>query len=212
MTLAKTKLPRREAILAAAKEVFMREGFQSATLDAIAIRAQTTKRTIYDNFKNKEELFKAVVEQSAQMFLDYLGEPDRAALDYQQQLENFAVRFCELSTWHDAVSFQRVILGETERFSEIGPLVYHSIDRAAQGILAHYLTKLAERGLLNIADTHLAATQFLDLTTASTRLATLFGATPPLPDAPQAITSGKVERKQIRASVELFWRAHLSFS
>ncbi|MBV8882647.1 MAG: TetR/AcrR family transcriptional regulator [Chroococcidiopsidaceae cyanobacterium CP_BM_RX_35] len=206
------KLPRREAILAAAKEVFMREGFQPATMDAIAVRAQTTKRTIYDNFKNKEDLFKAVVDQSAQIFLDYLGEPDRAALDYQQQLENFAARFCELVTWQHSVSFQRVIVAETERFSEIGLLVYNSVDRGAQEILARYLTKLTERGLLNIVNAHLAATQFLDVTTASMRLSTLFGVTPPLPDEPQAIASNKVDRKRIRASVELFWRAHLSFS
>ncbi|MBV9389878.1 MAG: TetR/AcrR family transcriptional regulator [Chroococcidiopsidaceae cyanobacterium CP_BM_ER_R8_30] len=206
------KLPKREAILAAAKEVFMREGFQPATMDAIAIRAQTTKRTIYDNFKNKEDLFKAVVEQSAQIFLDYLGEPDRTALDYTQQLENFATRFCELVTWQESVSFQRVIVAEAERFSEIGLLVYNSVDRGAQKILARYLTRLTERGLLNIGDAYLAATQFLDVTTATTRFSTLFGAAPPLPDEPQAIASIKVDRKRIRASVELFLRAHLSFS
>ncbi|HWN56582.1 MAG TPA: helix-turn-helix domain-containing protein, partial [Methylomirabilota bacterium] len=50
-------VPRRVAILEAAKNVFSEQGYELATMDDIAERAATTKRTVYAHFENKETLF-----------------------------------------------------------------------------------------------------------------------------------------------------------
>lgn len=49
------------AILAAARHEFTQLGFEGARVDAIAARAQTNKRMIYQYFGNKEGLYKAVL-------------------------------------------------------------------------------------------------------------------------------------------------------
>jgi AcrR family transcriptional regulator len=48
-------------LIAAAGEVIAEKGFQAATLDEIAARADLTKGAIYDNFDSKDQLFMAVV-------------------------------------------------------------------------------------------------------------------------------------------------------
>src|SRR6266436_9778432 len=87
-------VPRREAILQAAKDVFSEHGYELATMDDIAERAGTTKRTVYAHFENKETLFVSMVEHSAGVFMQYLGEYSRSASNYQAELERFANRFC----------------------------------------------------------------------------------------------------------------------
>lgn len=67
-------LPRRERekqiheeeIILAAEKVFRQKGFENASMDEIAREAQFTKRTLYQYFPGKEELFFAVVARGFQ--------------------------------------------------------------------------------------------------------------------------------------------------
>jgi AcrR family transcriptional regulator len=54
----------REHLLAAAAQVFAERGFHGATLDAVASAAGFSKGAVYSNFKNKEDLFLALLEAS----------------------------------------------------------------------------------------------------------------------------------------------------
>lgn len=52
---------KRAAILAAAEELFLADGYDRTSADAIALRAGVSKRTVYDHFGNKEGLYAAVI-------------------------------------------------------------------------------------------------------------------------------------------------------
>src|SRR3984893_11031732 len=52
----------REHLLAAAAEVFAERGFHGASLDVVAAAAGFTKGAVYSNFKNKEDLFLALLQ------------------------------------------------------------------------------------------------------------------------------------------------------
>ena len=52
----------REHILWVAKDVFLEMGFERASMDVVAARAETSKRSLYAHFENKEKLFLAVIE------------------------------------------------------------------------------------------------------------------------------------------------------
>ncbi|HEY1925912.1 MAG TPA: TetR/AcrR family transcriptional regulator [Caulobacteraceae bacterium] len=54
---------RREAILDAAREVFMEVGFAAASMSMIAARVGGSKGTLYNYFKSKEELFEAYIRR-----------------------------------------------------------------------------------------------------------------------------------------------------
>lgn len=198
--------PRREAILQAAKDVFLEQGYELATMDDIAERAGTTKRTVYAHFENKEALFAAMVEHSAGMFLEYLGQLDQSESNYPAELERFANRFCELSTFRHAVLFQRVIIAESKRFPELARGVSTSMQGRALAMVARYLQELDRHGKLKVADPKIAAEQFLDITTGSIRLATLFGLIPPLARDPDPSEPDQTHSKRIRRAVEVFLR------
>jgi AcrR family transcriptional regulator len=52
----------RDHLLAAAAQVFAERGFHGASLDAVAAAAGFSKGAVYSNFKNKEDLFLALLE------------------------------------------------------------------------------------------------------------------------------------------------------
>jgi TetR/AcrR family transcriptional regulator, regulator of autoinduction and epiphytic fitness len=81
---------KRETILEAAIQVFIEEGFDNASMDRIAERANASKRTVYNHFPSKDELFHAVLskfigEQQALKQISY--NPKRRLED---QLSDFA--------------------------------------------------------------------------------------------------------------------------
>ena len=62
----------RQELLLSAREIFARDGFEHARLEDIASNTGKTRGALYDNFKNKEDVFYAIFEQNI--------ERDRAEL------------------------------------------------------------------------------------------------------------------------------------
>ena len=57
---------KRRAILAGALTLFARDGYSRANVDAIAAVSGVSNRTIYNHFKDKAQLFEAVIQESSQ--------------------------------------------------------------------------------------------------------------------------------------------------
>jgi TetR/AcrR family transcriptional regulator, regulator of autoinduction and epiphytic fitness len=81
---------KRNAILEGAIKVFTKNGFDASSMDHIADVAGVSKRTIYNHFPSKENLFQAIVA-------DFLKQRDEikpisyiAALSLEDQLKEFA--------------------------------------------------------------------------------------------------------------------------
>ncbi len=62
------KAIKREAIIQAAIEVFSRKGFQAATIAEIAEKASVADGSIYQYFKNKEDLFFSIPVEKTKEF------------------------------------------------------------------------------------------------------------------------------------------------
>ena len=65
----KTEATRRK-LLAAARRVFARHGFEAARIDDIAVEAGHTRGAFYANFNSKEDLFLVLLEEQAAIHLD----------------------------------------------------------------------------------------------------------------------------------------------
>src|SRR5690606_7608766 len=63
---------RRAAILAAAAEIFLRDGFGGATLDEVVRRAGGSRATLYQQFGSKEGLFAAIIAQQCELVIEPL--------------------------------------------------------------------------------------------------------------------------------------------
>lgn len=67
--MAKTELPTRENILKAAEAEFLEKGYQGAWLREITKNAGVTTGAMYGYFKNKQELFGALVDREYSQIL-----------------------------------------------------------------------------------------------------------------------------------------------
>jgi AcrR family transcriptional regulator len=65
---------RRDAILAAAARVFLRKGYYEATLDEIAAEAEMAKGTIYNYYKDKQDLFISLAKHGYEHFEEVMSE------------------------------------------------------------------------------------------------------------------------------------------
>lgn len=85
------RLSRKNEIIAAAREVFCTHGFNDATLDEIAVKAEFGKGTLYNYFQGKEDLYEAVL---AELFDECQGIADDAftieASTFRESSERFA--------------------------------------------------------------------------------------------------------------------------
>lgn len=66
------KKRREQDIVAAAEKIFIASGYEGASMDAIATAAEFTKRTVYQYFRNKDDLFFAVVLKSYELLQRYI--------------------------------------------------------------------------------------------------------------------------------------------
>jgi len=89
---AKTK-ETRELLLRAAQEVFVRDGYAGAELGEIAALAGRTKGAIYAQFKSKEDIFMALVEEHALRYRSEMAKALAHTTSVEQNREAFR-KFC----------------------------------------------------------------------------------------------------------------------
>lgn len=129
----------RDHILFKAKDVFLETGFERASMDAIAARAETTKRTVYAHFENKERLFLAVFELVRHLLLSRLKMPAEYADDPTEALVLFCGRFQEMLRWGRAIRMCRLSIAEAERFPEGSTRFYEAIFGTVQERVERFL-------------------------------------------------------------------------
>ncbi len=108
----------REHILLAAKEVFLEAGFERASMDAVAARAETSKRSLYAHFESKERLFLAVVEYVRGLVLARLQTPGDYSDEPAEALAIFCGWYLRILLYEPTVRMCRVSMAEAARFPE----------------------------------------------------------------------------------------------
>jgi AcrR family transcriptional regulator len=108
----------REHILWAAKDVFLEMGFERASMDEVAARAETSKRSLYAHFESKERLFLAIIDLVRGLFLDRLKMPGDYSEKPAEALAMFCGRYLEVLLYQSSVRMSRMTMAETTRFPE----------------------------------------------------------------------------------------------
>ena len=72
---------RRQAIIKAATDVFVRHGYLGATTDEVAARASVSKQTLYKHFTDKQHLFAEVIGDATVQVVDGLSNAVASTLD-----------------------------------------------------------------------------------------------------------------------------------
>jgi AcrR family transcriptional regulator len=89
----------------AAREIFTRDGFESARIEDIAARARKTRGAFYDNFRDKEDIFFAIYEEDIERDQGRVVEALAAAGNLDEHIDILATHFEEML--HDK---QRILL------------------------------------------------------------------------------------------------------
>jgi AcrR family transcriptional regulator len=109
----------REAILVSCLGLFAKHGFSSTSVDEIARAAGITKGAVYWHFKNKEELFQAILERIRERWRQEVMKPLSSKATSILRLEALLDGYAEL--FGDAPEFclfmQRVLLENDKEFS-----------------------------------------------------------------------------------------------
>jgi AcrR family transcriptional regulator len=162
----------REHILDTAKFAFLESGFERTSMDAVAARAQTSKRSLYAHFPTKDVLFLAVVDRVHELFRGRLLTPERYSDDPAEAAALFCGRFLQMLGYAPILQTCRLGIAEAERLPEAAARLYEVFFGTAAERLAAYLGR--QYGLDAPAASALAG-RLLGLTVYPALLRALFG-------------------------------------
>ena len=153
---------RRDLIIDAAYGAFVALGFSGCTTEMVAARAHVSKRTIYELFAGKVDLFGAVVSKHRRLILDLPRPPDedlpmletlikvfRLDMDRQQDVEREALL--------------NLIVRESTLVPDLSNVLYEQGIISFREDLVTWLELEAERGRITVEDPALCAGLFMDL-------------------------------------------------
>lgn len=163
---AHAQAAKRARILEAAWDVFRRLGYDGASMNDIADAAKVSKPTLYVYFDSKEGLFAAMLEDLRERHAEAITRPEPGSSDLHAALSGFARGILRKLTHPDHISLLRLVIGASEKFPEIGQLVFNNgLGRGIEFMTA-YLEAECRAGRLKIDDCERAAYQFFELVQA----------------------------------------------
>jgi TetR/AcrR family transcriptional repressor of mexJK operon len=154
---------KRQAILSAARTVFLRKGYAGTSMDEVAALAAVSKQTVYKNFVDKERLFTDIIagditeaEARSQAIIDALPDSE----DVEKDLREIARELVTTVMRPQLVRLRRIIIGEADRFPDLARAWYERGPERGYTTMADRFQALARRGLLRVDDPLLAAQHF----------------------------------------------------
>jgi AcrR family transcriptional regulator len=175
----------REQILDIATPLFLTGGYGVTSIEEVAKRARMSKRTVYSRFRDKAELFGAVVHR----LVERMRPPSATTEQFFEggSLEAILRRLAQLilraALSPAALALHRVIVAEATRFPELAEAVnQEGTRREAIRRIAALLEGEALSSGLSLTNAEFAAEQFLHMLVAGPQRRAL-GLGAPMTDA-----------------------------
>ena len=154
---------KRRAVLDAATEVFLRDGYLGTSMDEIAALSAVSKQTVYSYFASKEALFVEIVtsmtKEAGDTVHDEMPDFDEGG-DLAAYLRDYASRQLIVVLTPRIMQLRRLVIGEVSRFPELAKALYEGGPKRAMATLAALFERLNDQGLLAVDDPLVAASQF----------------------------------------------------
>jgi AcrR family transcriptional regulator len=152
---------RRSQIIESAFDIFLELGYAGTTTDIVAARCGISKRTLYELFSSKTELFQAVVVAHRRTMLDLPCDHDDRPfadtlasifwIDIHPRLERRRLAFIHL------------VMTEIRQFPEIGDMLRRDGVEQSQRLLADWLALQRDRGIIASDDVRSDAGMLMDM-------------------------------------------------
>jgi len=152
----------REAIIEAAARLFLARGFGSVSMDELAEAAGVARRTLYNQFSSKEEIFREMLVRLSGQMEDAFPPGVETRGDVEDVLRLVARMILELHKHPDYLGFLRMVVADSRQFpwiaEEFATVMDPQIER-----LVRYLAHLTALGILECRNPMLAAHQFMGM-------------------------------------------------
>ncbi|MCE8007377.1 TetR/AcrR family transcriptional regulator [Aestuariivita sp.] len=152
-----------DQVLQGARQVFLADGFEGASVDDIARAAGVSKATLYSYFPDKRLLFMEVARleclrqgEESLALIEVAATPRMVLKEAAERMLGFL-----LSDFGQRVF--RICVAEADRFPELGRQFYETGPMMVRNRLTEFLTECVDRKQMEIDDIELAADQFAEL-------------------------------------------------
>ena len=193
-------LGKRAAILAAAKRLFVQQGFEGVSMDQIAGEAGVSKLTVYSHFGDKEGLFAEAVRAYCKDNMPtalFEPEPD---VPLRERLSEIGRAFFAMIMTPEAIAGHRILCTPQLASSELSTMFFEAGPQRVQRSFTALLERRIAAGELDIEDPVRAAGHFFTLLKGEPHAQAVFGyCCSGSPDTPDA---------HIASVVDMFLRAY----
>ena len=172
---------KRRQIMEGARAMFLARGFDAASMADIAKAAGVSKGTLYVYFKDKDELFTAIVHDECALQAEGVFDFDHADHDVEAVLLRHGKAFVRNIGTPGRMESLRAVIAVAERMPELGRRIYESGPAVGIARLAAYLRAQVDAGVLEIEDCDVSAAQFIETCHATMFKPMLFNFAPPPP-------------------------------
>lgn len=156
---------KRQAIMDAATALFLRDGYQSTSMDQIAADAAVSKQTVYKHFEDKEQLFREIVlgvtRNSDAVITELTSVLHRSEVnsldDLRSVLTDLAGRYIDAVLQPHVLSLRRLIIAEAERFPDLARTYFELAPSRGIDVIGAALRDYEQSGLVSTTDVRLAA-------------------------------------------------------
>ncbi|CAN7625506.1 TetR/AcrR family transcriptional regulator [Massilia sp. LjRoot122] len=148
---------KRLAIITAAAAQFRANGFEATSMDKIALEAGVSKRTVYNHFPSKEELFTETVVQLFERSASLLELPYRSDAGLREQLTELVRLKMRSLADQDFLDLARVAISEAIHAPERALPIFARLNEREEGVTAWIRAAQAD-GRLKPGDPAFAAT------------------------------------------------------
>ncbi len=165
---------KRHQILEGAKRVFMKMGFDAASMNDVTREAGVSKGTLYVYFANKEDLFSAMMDSERAHFVELVRTVLADEADVASCLYEFGMVFGTHVTSDKTISAMRTVIGVRARMPSLCQRFFSGPENL-RTVLRGFLERKAEVGQVKIDDFDMAARQFLEMASGGYFKLRLFG-------------------------------------
>jgi TetR/AcrR family transcriptional regulator of autoinduction and epiphytic fitness len=152
----------REAIVEAAQRLFLRLGFGSVSMDELAETAGVARRTLYNQFASKEEIFREMLVRLSAQLEDAFPTGVETQGDVEAVLRVIAQVILDLHKNPEYLGFLRMVVADSRQFPWIAKEFAAVMDPQTERLI-RYFAHLDTMGVLDCRHPTLAAHQFMGM-------------------------------------------------
>ena len=146
-----------------AKQCFLAQGFDGASMNDIVKAAGVSKGTVYAYFPSKEKLFEALIFRDRRNQAEQVVVIEDSSLPVEEVLRQLARRLGNLYNNSETIAYLRLVIAAADKFPDIGRAFYEAGPAYGIAKIADYMQRKMDDGSLVKADARLAAMQFVEL-------------------------------------------------